>query len=393
VWSAIRRGAVGGYRKGWLARIPHVAAVMLVLSSVARFYEPETGFTALVMFGSAFEPRAVPALREVPHAVDSTYGYDGQFYAQLALDPLLQDPATAEALDSPSYRARRIFLPWLANVLGLGLPWTVLQVYALLNVASWLVLAWVLLRWCPPGSAASTAAWVACVLGHGLIASMRLALPDGPSVLVLALGIAALEANRQWLAAAILGISGLTRETNLLGATILSPAVPDKRRLVMLAAQGIVALAPLALWMVYLSSLGLPGDATGEGNFAAPFSAYVQKWSRSLAEVQQADAGPDAWFTVLALVALTTQAIALAWWRAWRNPWWRVGVSYAVLMFVLGPAVWDGQPGAVTRVIIPMSVAFNVLLPRDRWFWPIWAVGNANLAHSLRELGVERLLR
>jgi hypothetical protein len=393
VWSAIRGGAVAIYQRGWLARIPHVVVVMLFLWGVARVYDPRTGFTALIMFGSAFEPQAVPALKGVPHAVDSTYGYDGQFYAQLALDPLLQDPATAAALDSPSYRARRIFLPWLANVIGLGLPWTVLQVYALLNVASWLGLCWLLLRWFPPGSAAATAAWVGCVLGHGLVASMRLAMPDGPSALLIALGIAALHANRQWLAAAVLGVAGLTRETNLLGAATLAPSeAPNTRRLGTLAVQGAMVVAPLALWMAYLASLGLPVETTGEGNFAVPLSAYVQKWQTTLRDVRMDEAGPDAWFTVLALIALTTQACALARWRAWRNPWWRVGMSYAVLMFVLGPAVWDGQPGAVTRVVIPMTLAFNVLLPRNRWFWPMWAIGNANLVHGLRELGVDWLL-
>lgn len=392
-WRAIRLSAAFVYRKGWLALVPHVTVVFLVLWGVAAFYEPKDGFTVFIMFGSAFEPRAVPALQNVPHAVDSTYGYDGQFYAQLALDPLLQDPATAKALDTPFYRARRIFLPWLANVVGLGIPWLVLQTYALLNVASWLGLAWVLLRWFPPGSASATAAWVGCVLGSGVLASMRLALPDGPSALLLALGIAALQANRHWVAAAILGVAGLTRETSLLGASVLAPSeIPTTRRLVTFAAQAAMVAGPLALWLLYLSSLGLPAEAAGEGNFSAPFAAYIQKWSTSIANVRLEDAGRDAWFTVAALVALTTQAVSLAWWREWRNPWWRVGIGYAVLLFVLGPAVWDGQPGAATRVVIPMTLAFNVLLPRGRWFWPWWAVGNANLAHGPMELGLNWFL-
>jgi len=392
-WRVIRLGVAFVYRKGWLALVPHVTVGILVLWSVAAFYQPKYGFTVFIMFGSAFEPRAVPALRAVPHAVDSTYGYDGQFYAQLALDPLLQDPATAKALDTPSYRARRIFLPWLSNVVGLGIPWLVLQIYALLNVASWMGLAWVLLRWFPPGSASATAAWVACVLGSGVLASMRLALPDGPGALLLALGIAALQADRHWMAAAILGVAGLTRETSLLGGTVLFPSeIPKARRLVTLAVQGAMVVGPLALWLVYLASLGLPADAAGERNFAVPFSAYIQKWITAVGDVRLADAGRDAWFTVAALVALTTQAAALAWWRAWRNPWWRVGMSYAVLLFVLGPAVWEGQPGAVTRVVIPMTLAYNVLLPRGRWFWPLWAVGNANLAHGPMELGLNWFL-
>ena len=49
------------------------------------------------------------------------------------------------------------------------------------------------------------------------------------------------------------------------------------------------------------------------------------------------------------------------------------------MFVVLGPAVWDGQPSAVTRVVAPMTVAFNVLLPRHAWFVPLWVLGNLSL--------------
>src|SRR5574337_2137917 len=37
----------------------------------------------------------------------SPYGYDGQFYAELAADPLLRRPETAGAVDHAFYRATR----------------------------------------------------------------------------------------------------------------------------------------------------------------------------------------------------------------------------------------------------------------------------------------------
>ena len=46
----------------------------------------------------------------------------------------------------------------------------------------------------------------------------------------------------------------------------------------------------------------------------------------------------------------------------------RVGVAYVVLMVVLGPDVWGGYPGAALRVVLPMTIAFNLLLPRTRRF-------------------------
>ncbi|MCC7176772.1 MAG: hypothetical protein IT177_00100 [Acidobacteria bacterium] len=393
VWSATRAGASFIRRSKAPQLLPHITVIVLVLWGVARFHQPENGFTSFIRFGQAFSGRAVPALGAVPHAVESPYGYDAQFYAQLALDPLLQDPATVRAIDTPLYRARRVFLPWLANVLALGEPWYILQVYALLNVAAWLWMAWLLLRWLPPGSAAATAAWIAIMLSHGFMASMARALADGPSALIIALGVTAVHANRQWLAAAILGVSGLTRETNLLAAAALLPAEkPAPNRLVALAVQGLAVVAPLALWVAYLVSLGLPPEAAGAGNFAAPLVAYVNDWIAAVEEARLYASEFDAWLAVLTLVALTTQALALLWWRAWRDPWWRAGVGYVLLMLVLGPAVWEGQPSAVTRVVLPMTVAFNVLLPRGRWFWPLWILGNANLLHAPREMGLDWFL-
>ena len=70
-------------------------------------------------------------------------------------------------------------------------------------------------------------------------------------------------------------------------------------------------------------------------------------------------------------------------WADWKNPWWRVGISYVLLMVVLGPNVWAGYSGSATRVLLPMTFAFNVILPRDLWFWPLFALGNLTVLHSL----------
>ena len=74
----------------------------------------------------------------------------------------------------------------------------------------------------------------------------------------------------------------------------------------------------------------------------------------------------------------------------WRSPWWRVGITYALLMVFLGPGVWGGVPGAVSRVVLPMTCAFNLLLPRNRAFWPLAIIGNLRdrlLEHAYEVLG------
>ena len=365
--------------------VPHIAGCALFLGGVAQSYQPETGFTSLILFAERFQDRAVPAVQQTPHVVIAGTGHDGQFYAQLALDPLIRDNATIRAIDAPAYRSRRILLPWLAWAIGLGEPWFVLQAYALLNVVSWVLLAWLLLRWLPPGSLLATAAWAACLFGPGLRESVYAALSDGPSLLLLAIAIAIVERNRRWLATAVLALAGLARETNLLGGLGLAADHVSARPRIERFISTIVIVAPLLLWLTYLSSRGLPFWDSGEGGVALPFSSYIEKWiltGRGLL-AREIWAWPD----LLSLVALTTQALLLLRYREWRQPWWRVGFAYVMLLVVLGDKVWNSGDAA-PRAVLPMTVAFNILLvqrfrQRPRTFWTWFACGNGNLLNLL----------
>ena len=58
------------------------------------------------------------------------------------------------------------------------------------------------------------------------------------------------------------------------------------------------------------------------------------------------------------------------------SAWWRVGIAYAGLMSIAGASVWDGHPGAITRVVLPLTVAFNMVVLREARFWPLVVAGN-----------------
>jgi hypothetical protein len=53
-------------------------------------------------------------------------------------------------------------------------------------------------------------------------------------------------------------------------------------------------------------------------------------------------------------------------------------------MFLVHSAVWEGYPGAITRVLLPLKFGFNALLaaeqPRGFWMW--FGAGNLDLALS-----------
>ncbi|MES1195307.1 MAG: hypothetical protein ABUL65_05390, partial [Opitutus sp.] len=117
-----------------MSRPAYWIAICLFAALIAAKFSPQTGFTSLLRFGETWNDRRLASLHGLPIAiVPHSNGYDGQFYAQLALDPLLRETETARVLDVPAYRARRILLPGAAAIAGLGRPWWTLQVYALLN--------------------------------------------------------------------------------------------------------------------------------------------------------------------------------------------------------------------------------------------------------------------
>jgi hypothetical protein len=143
--------------------------------------------------------------------------------------------------------------------------------------------------------------------------------------------------------------------------------------------QALLVLAPLALWVVTLRLwLGRGGDA-GARNFDWPFAAYVNKWIETAAVFETDDAGSIGVWSVLMLLAATAQWLFFVLRPRWSDPWWRLGASYAALLVVLGDAVWEGYPGAALRVLLPMTLAFNVLLPRGGK-WRAWLVlGNLSV--------------
>ena len=369
----------------------YMATLVMFLVSVSSFHRPETGFTSLINFGDQFRDRALPAVRVVAHHVnENSSGYDGQFYAQLAVDPLVRDPAIEQAVDNFSYRARRILFSWTAFLLGLGQPRLILQAYAVQNILCWLVLACLLLRWLPPVDFKNFFLWFGCLFSSGLISSVRFSLLEGPSLLLLALTIVLIERGKPWLAAGLIGLSGLGRETNLLSGACLLERRQLPGRLsgaAVSVARGLMIGLPLTLWLVYLnySDHGL-SLTTGTANVAGPFSGYVGEWGITLSELREAGWTSDVRFSLFTLISLTTQAVVLTLRSDRHAPWWRAGIAYAVLMMFLGPAVWAGYPGAATRVLVPMAVAFNVLLPRSGGFWPLAILGNLSVLHGIEAI-------
>jgi hypothetical protein len=89
------------------------------------------------------------------------------------------------------------------------------------------------------------------------------------------------------------------------------------------------------------------------------------------------------WTSLLSLIGLTVQAGWLLLRPAWQNFWWRLGIGYVVLMLLLGWAPWAGYPGAATRVLLPLHLAFNALAPRASRGLLLLLLGNLGFASGL----------
>ena len=362
-------------------RAAAAALTLLLFWAVARYYHPEAGFTPLIVFNAGAHDREVAALQQLPHyEYVGHVAYDGAFYAQLALDPLLRDPAIDRALDNPPYRARRILFSWTAYALGLGRPKWVIQAYALQNLLAWVLLALVMTRWLPLTGGRNVALWSAVMFSHGMLVSIRFAVLDGPSMLLLALAIAASERGRTWLSAAIAGIATLGRETNVLAVAAL-PLPAGWRGWLRLAGACLVAIAPLLIWQDYLWSIYRgTSAAAGFGHITPPFLAYLHKWSVTLSGIRAEGLSGASLSAFCTTAALTVQLLYLIVSPAWREPWWRLAAGFGLLMLVVNDAVWEGSPGAATRVLLPLTFGFNVLLARQpRGFWWWFVCGNLHL--------------
>ncbi len=379
----------GGVLLGFLrdrVRVAFAVSVALFLWGVGQFYQPETGFSSLVSIGDVLTPMKVTALRNVPHYIyESSPGYDGAYYVQLALHPTLDNPELLQAIDNLPYRAKRILFCWVAWGLGLGQPAWIVQAHALLNVVCWVGLAFLLLRWFPLNSWENFLRWFAVMFSHGVCMSVRHSLVDAPSLLLVALALRWLEEGRRGAGAVTLALAGLGKETSLLAGAGIDFDVRAPRTWGRAAITvGVIAL-PLLAWMGFIRWKFGPAEDPGLGNFTLPLAGLAEKFGTAWRELDVADIWSLNGAVLATALALAVQGLFFV--VRWRpaERWWRVGAAFAVMMMFLSTPVWEGYPGAATRVLLPMTLAFNVLVPRGLKWLPVLIAGNLTVAASVFE--------
>lgn len=325
----------------------------------------------------SLQPLSVPV-------VTRSAGYDGQFYAQVALDPLLHDSNLATALDAPAYRARRILVPATAALLGSGNPWWTIQIYALLNVCCWFAFAWLLKNELTIADWTSFARWFGCVFSMGVLESVRQSLVDLPALLLLVLAVRANGRNSVKPTTLWLALGNLTKESSILAAAALAAYRPLPLFLRRASLYVAVAALPALLWWVYVSR-HFPSNSinsSGFGNFTWPLFGLINEIILSTRAILSGNFDSRYTFALVSIAGFIIQSTVLWLYPRPDTPWWRIGAAYSLLLLVLGPWVWSGY-WAVCRAVLPLTIAFNLLLPASRAFWPLWICGNLSLLHAV----------
>jgi len=325
---------------------------------------PREGFLRRICFGETFFKRALPEVKAVHPPVPALTGFDAQFYAQIAVDPTLQHPQMKKAMDGAKYRCRRILLPFIAYVAGLGRPAWILHAYSVLNMIAWFALVVLSLRWAR-GQDHRVVPWCvgALCLSLGAAISIRVAVLDLPVAVWIAGALLCARSGNGLATALCITLGALTRETAIaaLPMLLVIPGTWRKR-----AAWIAIALIPPAAWWFYVEqTFGGKNPGLGQSSFGFPGKAMFEHLGMRAAAWSVAFLTMDLRMLCIA-VSLSTQGIWFLVRRQYRDPLWVCGAAFAAVFFALGDEIWKNGGGAPSRVCLPLVVAFHFSLMREK---------------------------
>lgn len=381
----------------WAFVVVALLAFGFFLRVYAGIWTPEHGITKFLRVGQEFDARGTQVFRETPKFIDPypahRWGFDGQLYAEMALDPLLRDPHLHVALDNPPYRAQRILLSWLAWIFGLGQPFWVLNAYAAMNLIFWVGFAALAGKLFAPLGWRGLACYGATLVACGVIESMQASLTDLPSfTLMLAAMMVGGTAG-----AGILALAALVRSTSLIGFVGIAQLEPPwgealKKNIV----RGLIAAVPLALWVIYVLWVFRGREVNFDGgNLTMPFRGMMEKIGEFTVTATH---GPIRWHrwwyelyksyelhAMLTILSVVTQSVYIVLHREWRNPLWRWGAVVVGYFACISFLSWESH-FTITRHALPITLVFNLLLAARRSKgWLIWfIVGNSFVPFGVR---------
>jgi len=332
------RSAVPGSPTTDWTRVAAVTIVVLALwvaeITVVAGLRYEWDVRAFARFGRRFS--AAQLVPGVP--LTGRIGYDGQFYAAIATDPLLRLDETRRALDNPGYRSGRILLPAMAWAVTGGRRDIAPVAYVWLCWVGALAGPLVAVMWAGRRSGVSPWWGLALCLSPGISTSILRAMPDGAAGALAVGGLWAWSANRRAPAIGLLALAVLCRETTWV--FIAGAALADLTRSRWRAAAMVFALpaVPWILWRQWLAAQSVRGRVGLGHNFAVPFEG-IRSWFEGWPDLSDWMRGPEA-LAVVGLVGLVAATGAYLVDRRMLTPAAGAVVTGVALATVLSDMVW-----------------------------------------------------
>jgi hypothetical protein len=375
---------------GLAARLdrPVVPALITLLAALAfvlgRLHDWAKGhISRFILVGRHF---ATPA--QLPHgiAVSPTYGYDGQFFYRLALDPLnMHATAYGITMDHP-YRYMRIGYPALTWLVSLGQHVLVPVMLVAVNVAAVSALGWL-------GGVIARQAGRHALAGlllptyFGIITSLSRDTAEPLAAACLIAGLLAVRARRPVLASLLLVYGVLTRETVMVAvaaiAVVRVTGLLRRQRAARFGRDDLPWLLPTVAffaWQVVVKaatgSFALLADSGR--NAGKPFIAPLRALEANLGHFNAHRFDQvDLWFLQVAI--LTAFAIAaLACLRSTNAPWHErlAFVLFLVEICVVTPSTWNSLDSDLRSFIEVYLLAVIILLGTPRRASGTWLLSS-----------------
>jgi len=364
--------------------VPGSIALLAALAFVLARWQlwAKGDITRFILVGRHF---ATPSQLPPGIAVAPTYGYDGQFFYRLALNPVnFSHIAYGIRVDQP-YRYMRIGYPWLTWLVSFGQHVLVPVMLVVINIVAIGAMGYLGGMFARQGGRHALAGLVLPAY-FGLLTSLSRDTAEPLAAACLLGGLLAIRARRPVLAGLLLAYGALTRESVMVA--VAAVAIVDfigvirRRRSVRPGRDDLAWALPTAAfvaWQVVVKvAVGrFPLLVDANGNTGSPFITPLKAVEHNFAHIHLHQFEQyDLWFLELAILALLAVA-ALASWRSTNAPLHErlALVLYMIEICVVSPSTWYSLDADLRSFIEVYLLAAIILLgtPRHRlraWLLP-----------------------
>ncbi len=299
--------------------------------------------------------------KTVDPKIEISRPYDGQFVYAISLDPLILTRASISSIDLPTYRYRRMLLPFLAWVLSLGHLPIIPYFLFVLNLAAWIAIGMAGAQIAKIEKINAAVVVLGLVTIAGLSFSAVRSLTEPMSVAFTLWACVWYRKNNFLPMIVCFALAMLARERAVVAALVVCAYGIYERKYSLV--RGLLMFAaicgPLALWMLYVkwripadsypyaSRMTLPGIGFWrETVWAGTYNTTKTELVRSL--------------SINIVFILMTVFASVFFWRR-RNVWGALALCELIFCSMLQGGLWNNWVDS-SRMVLPPTAFFLVWL-------------------------------